>query len=163
MELSLVPFPTSHLFFERARKGKGGFQPTSRCLAVRSPGSAPGMESRDLSSDPQRWEAAPVNNVHPVAARSVSPQLAAALAAAVMSTAWDEPQLTKYCMAATNQQLGKNERGEERKNETRLTNKRKVRFQMVAERAELPSTTFRLEDYSSKAPSAIFFYCTIMH
>lgn len=66
-------------------------------------------------------------------------------------------------MAATNQQLGKNERGEERTNETRRTNKRKVRFQMVAERAELPSTTFRLEDYSGKAPSAIFFYCTIMH
>lgn len=32
-----------------------------------------------------------------------------------------------------------------------------MRFQTGAESAELPSTTFRLEDYSGKAPSAMFF------
>lgn len=40
------------------------------------------MKNQKLFSDNQGWEAASVNNVHPLAAGSVSPQLAAAFAAA---------------------------------------------------------------------------------
>lgn len=49
-----------------------GRQPTSPCSAVRLRAGRRVMESRELFSDNQRWEAAPVNSVHPVAAGSVS-------------------------------------------------------------------------------------------
>lgn len=49
-----------------------GRQPTSPCSAVRLRAGRGVMESGELFSDNQRWEAAPVNSVHPVAAGSVS-------------------------------------------------------------------------------------------
>lgn len=49
-----------------------GRQPTSPCSAVRLRAGRRVMESGELFSDNQRWEAAPVNSVHPVAAGSVS-------------------------------------------------------------------------------------------
>lgn len=66
----LSPQPRLHVL--KLTPGGEGRQPSSPCSAVRLRAGRGVMESGELFSDNQRWEAAPVNSVHPVAAGSAS-------------------------------------------------------------------------------------------